>query len=347
MKKVLFASTALVAFAGAASADVALSGVAQMGLMDTNAVGVDVQFVQDIDVTFTMSGETDNGLTFGAAIDLDENAGGVGADDGGVAAFISGAFGTLTMGDTDGGFDWGMGEVALAGGSINDNETGHAGYNGNAGLDGQWDGQVLRYDHALGAFAFAVSLELKDSNNSGAANIAAPTTPAQVAAADDNVGLGVRYNLDLGGTTVALGLGYQSGTLATRNAAGAIIDLQNAKIMGVSATATLASGLSVGLNFSDLDADASLLGLGAGTATSGDYKHTGVGVGYTMGAWAFGANYGKYDRVAAGADSTGYGLAAVYDLGGGASLRLGYGSGKATAAAARATAWSFGLSMSF
>lgn len=343
MKKVLFASTALVAFAGAASADIALSGVAQMGLMDTNAAGVDVQFVQDIDVTFTMSGETDNGLTFGAAIDLDEGAAAVGADDAGVAAFISGAFGTLTMGDTDGGFDWGMGEVALAGGSINDNETTHAGYNGNAGLDGQWDGQVLRYDHTLGAFAFAVSLELKDSNNNA---FGAPSTAAQVAAADDNVGVGVRYNLDLGGTTVALGFGYQTGTDVTR-AAGVITDLQNAKVMGISATATLASGLSVGLNFSDYDADASLLGLGAGTATSDDYKHTGVGVGYTMGAWAFGANYGKYDRVAAGADSTGYGLAAVYDLGGGASLRLGYGSGKATAAAARATAWSFGLSMSF
>ncbi|WP_298259682.1 porin, partial [uncultured Litoreibacter sp.] len=81
MKKVLFASTALVAFGGAAVADVALSGRAEMGIFSQNAAfqGVapagaadGVQFFTDIDVTFTMSGETDNGLTFGASVDLDE-----------------------------------------------------------------------------------------------------------------------------------------------------------------------------------------------------------------------------------------------------------------------------------
>jgi hypothetical protein len=36
--------------------------------------GATTQFVQDIDITFTMSGTADNGTTFGAAIDLDENA---------------------------------------------------------------------------------------------------------------------------------------------------------------------------------------------------------------------------------------------------------------------------------
>ena len=69
MKKVLFATTTLVATTGFAAADVTLSGLAQMGIQ--GGENVDTTFVQDIDVTFTMSGETDNGLTFGAAIDLD------------------------------------------------------------------------------------------------------------------------------------------------------------------------------------------------------------------------------------------------------------------------------------
>ncbi|WP_298262238.1 porin, partial [uncultured Litoreibacter sp.] len=78
MKKILIASTALVSTAGIAAADVALSGRAEMGIFQQNtafsggAVGSDMQFFTDIDVTFTMSGETDNGLTFGASVDLDE-----------------------------------------------------------------------------------------------------------------------------------------------------------------------------------------------------------------------------------------------------------------------------------
>ena len=67
----------------------------------------------DIDVTFTMTGQTDTGLTFGASIDLDESDGVTGSnpDDtrgeslafdgrtqGGEVIFISGAFGTLNHG---------------------------------------------------------------------------------------------------------------------------------------------------------------------------------------------------------------------------------------------------------
>jgi outer membrane protein OmpU len=154
MKKVLFATTALVATAGVASADIALSGVAQMGVQggEDSAIATfgaeqETQFVQDIDITFTMSGTADNGLTFGAAIDLDENAANVGTDDAGVAIFVSGEWGTLTLGDTDGALDWAMQEVALGGASINDNETTHAGYRG-AYLDGSEDGQILRYDYS-------------------------------------------------------------------------------------------------------------------------------------------------------------------------------------------------------
>ena len=68
----------------------------------------------DIDVAFAMSGQTDAGPTFCASIDLDESDGaGAGGtsnafdnrDQGGEEIFISGAFGTQTMGDADGALD--------------------------------------------------------------------------------------------------------------------------------------------------------------------------------------------------------------------------------------------------
>ena len=132
MKKVLLATSALVASAGIASAQgVELSGHAEMGIIGGSAI--ETQFHTDIDVTFTMSGETDNGLTFGASIDLDESDGsGTGATavgasaafgnttQGGETVFISGSFGTLTMGDTDGAFDWALTEVAIGGAIADD-----------------------------------------------------------------------------------------------------------------------------------------------------------------------------------------------------------------------------------
>ncbi|MXW87215.1 MAG: porin, partial [Boseongicola sp. SB0673_bin_14] len=134
MKKALLASTAFVAMSGAAYAQgVTLSGFAEAGISDDGSG--DAQFHQDVDVTFKMEAMTDAGLTFGTAVDLDEDAGGVGSDDNGVAAYIKGPFGNVTLGDTDGAFDWALTEVGGAG-AIADNHTGHAGWSagGNKGL---------------------------------------------------------------------------------------------------------------------------------------------------------------------------------------------------------------------
>ena len=70
MKKVLLGTTALVMTAGVAAADVTFSGYAEIGIFDNDSD--DVQFHHDIDVKFSLSGESDNGLSFGATIDLDE-----------------------------------------------------------------------------------------------------------------------------------------------------------------------------------------------------------------------------------------------------------------------------------
>ncbi|MEJ6391088.1 porin [Gymnodinialimonas ulvae] len=358
MKKVLFATTALVASAGFASADVALSGSAQMGVQGGSGDAV-TQFVQDIDVTFTLSGETPGGITFGAAVDLDEDAGAVGTDDAGVAIFISGDFGTLTMGDTDGGFDAGMQEVNIGSpGSINDDETTHAGYSGNAGLDGTFDGQILSYSYSVSGFTITGSIEQDDG-----ATIARPFnlpddgTAADGLEADEVFGIGASYAGSFGGGSYTVGAGYQM----TQDSHAAVAGDQELSIVGVSATVALDNGLSAGINYSQIDVDLGTVIAAADRSFSG--THVAVGASYSFGDFAVHANYGEFDwdSNATVEDATGFGLAASYDLGGGLSAHVGYGDSdigsvngvltstatSATAARTDASTWSVGLNMSF
>ena len=307
MKKVLFTSTALVAFAGAAVADVSLSGRAEMGLFKTSAV--DTQFFTDIDVTFSMAGETDNGLEFGASVDLDEGGSGAAAvannaDDGGATIFIRGSFGTVTMGDTDGALDWALTEAGNVGnpGSIADDETAHAGYVGSY-LDGANDGQILRWDHTFGDFGVAVSV---DDDNGGVLG-------------GDGFAIGLKYTLDLGGTAVNLGLGYQDADT-------------DGSAVGISATAILDGGFSVGIVYADWSDNAA-------------DNNIGLGIGYTSGPISVHANYGKVEFVGGG-DASGIGLSAAYDLGGGAVVHVGYGRSDVGGAFDPQSA-SLGLGLSF
>ncbi|TDT73050.1 outer membrane protein OmpU [Litoreibacter halocynthiae] len=344
MKKILIASTALVSTAGLAAADVALSGRAEMGIYQYNAAfggpnNGGPQFFTDIDVTFTMSGETDNGLTFGASVDLDEggasapivtNPGGApvpalalpgatqnNSDDGGATIFISGGFGTVTMGDTDGALDWALTEAGNVGnpGSLADDETSHAGYVG-AYLDGANDGQILRWDYTSGAFGVAISLE--DDNGSKAANTGV------------GYAIGFKYALDLSGTTVNFGLGHQK---AADGAPGTPNDI---KATGVSVDATFANGLSAGIVYADWSS----------VGAAGPDSNIGVGLGYTTGALSMHANYGEV-KFNGGGKAKGFGLAAAYDLGGGAVVHFGYGSGKTSTAAPTGKSASLGLGLSF
>lgn len=380
MKKILFATTALVATAGIASAEVALTGSAEMGIIggDVDGDAIETQFHTDIDVTFTMTGEADNGLTFGASIDLDESDGSGacalsdndaranllgftglltingaladidgsffdGDDDvvscavrgdsaafsnteqGGETIFISAGGATLTMGDTDGAFDAAMQEVNLAAGSINDDETEHAGFSGNAGLDGTYDGQIARFDYAFSGVTASLSAEIDDSGNG-----------------DPVWGLGLRYEGDFNGVALGVGLGYQTTNTAD------VEDVFNAlvpgappvsegvsmDIIGVSVDAGFSNGLSLGVNHSVLNIDGD------------EGKHTALGVGYEMNALAIGLNWGQFT---ADGDviSSGFGLAAAYDLGGGLAAQFGYGHSNFDVLDVTANTFSLGLAMSF
>lgn len=233
MKKLLLASTALVGFAGAAAAEVALSGYAEMGIAGGDAI--ETQFHNDIAITFKLSGETDGGLQFGATVEYDDTNG-PGAINGAPgmdneSVFISGSFGKVTLGETDGALDWALTEVYM-GTSLADDHSTHSGAYWNSGLDGSYDDQVMRYEYSFGDFAAALSAELDDTGVNDAV-----------------IGLGFKWGADMGGTQVNLGLGYQTdGTL---------------DVIGVSAHAAMANGLDLRLNYVDLDVD-EWMGLGVG-----------------------------------------------------------------------------------
>ena len=331
MKKLLIASTALVATAGMAAADISMSGYAEIGMTD-NGGAVGMEMHSDMDVTFKLSGASDNGLTFGASIDLDEVSGGIASTGGPHAIHVSGAFGTLTMGDTDGALDKANAEVASLT-SISDNHTAHAGYNGGAGLD---SGDILRYDTTVAGFGISASIGQSD-----------------VAVANDVMGYGVTTTLG----TVAVSAAYQAdntqditavsakttigGLTITANYSEATM-AQTAAVPGVDASIVAATSTAVAYN---------ILAVTAVDAINNSYEHSALGLAYTINGVNLHANFGTYDYDD-GSKADGYGLAANYSLGGGATVMVGYGNGNARATAATAQAadvstFSVGLGLSF
>jgi len=116
MKKLLIASTALVATAGMASADITISGSAAAGIHSGlhNPGGTTAQddgIYSNAGVAFALSGATDNGISFSASVDvmagskIDAGDFELDPDDDGAmdlgAVSMSGTFGTLTF-DNDG-----------------------------------------------------------------------------------------------------------------------------------------------------------------------------------------------------------------------------------------------------
>lgn len=117
MKKVLFATSALVLSAGFASAEVALSGDGRMGVIYD---GNDAQFSSRARVKFTLTGESDAGLSFGGAFRVDQEsdytAGNTESNRSAArgtagAVWISGTYGKLSMGDVVGAAEAAIGDL--------------------------------------------------------------------------------------------------------------------------------------------------------------------------------------------------------------------------------------------
>jgi outer membrane protein OmpU len=290
MKKLLLASSALVLVAGAASAEITLSGSARMGLTYTdNGTTTTESFSSRVRIVFTASGETDTGLTFGASMRADQNGGNTdGTANGDSTVFISGAFGKLTMGDVSGAADALVGQTSGVGYGPNDGlqEIGFIGTTKTAAY----------YEYTTGGFTFGLGA-------------------GQLSSTRDELNVGVKYSAN--GYSVALGWETTDGNTAAPAlftgappvVVPATVYAEDLISLGASATFGTAT---VKARVSDSDIN------GKDTTWS-------LSVDYVAGPTtitAFYTDFGNTIQVVAD-DTQHIGIGAAYDLGGGATVAGG------------------------
>jgi len=228
MRKFLLSTSALAGAAllsSAALADVSISGSfewdyaakdSNVDANDGNAMGHD----QEVHITFT--NKTDSGLTISASNQLKTSSGGM--DDTSVS--ISGGFGTLTLGQTDGASDkYGMNALGLTAeeetGTLNSGAGTTASIStSTAGADGNGN-KVSYHIPAVGGLTAGVSVATNT-----------------ISGDDDMNSVGFNYALNTGGAAVKIG--YSSSS--TETAGGTDIDGTsmgvNIVMNGISVTAS-------------------------------------------------------------------------------------------------------------
>ncbi len=202
MKNILLATTALVATAGFAAADVTMSGHATFGAISVD--GSDFELESDIDLYVTGTTETDGGLTLTATVEM-EDLGGAGYNKTSGAnvtqtiVSVAGGFGTLTFGNTDGALDKNLTESFRIYRGID-----FEGWGGR--VDNADNGEILRYDYSANGFNVSLSY----------------------AGADDAFGIGASWKGEVGnGMQLSAGIGYEDGDLGDLFGASVGIDVNN------------------------------------------------------------------------------------------------------------------------
>lgn len=293
MKKVLFATSALVLSAGFASAEVAVSGDGRMGVIYD---GNDAQFSSRARVKFTLTGESDSGLSFGAAFRVDQenyssNSLRSAAKGTGGAIWISGTYGKLSMGDTVGATEAAIGdlpEVGYTEGSFGGDieEINYLVGDGN-NLD---QGPNILYEYTINNISFYASAS--DGVNT---DPLAPTLAGAVPAVDTAstaYSLAAKYEA----SNFWASLGYSKHGDESEIAIGGEGSFNNFKVKGVYAS------------YDD---------------SARDYT-AGIGLSYQMDAILLKGFYRKDKWDVVGEDNyDAWGIGADYDLGGGAVLAGG------------------------
>jgi outer membrane protein OmpU len=324
MKKVLFATTAFAALAagGSAMADITLYGSARLGLYYNDDAENELQTTSRTRFGVTMSGETDSGITFGADMRADHTVNDD-ADSGQQGeAFVSGAFGTLSFGDTNGADEQWVGDLngdlSLTGLGEYD-ETAFVSNGGTFAEDDTYDfaenaeaRPTIRYDFDIAGFGLSLS------SNSGLTDI----------------GVGTGYQGTVAGIDLELGLGYYNfAGFTTDDVLGVVVDpdteLPVTDIIEEGAEIDDGEQYSAVLGFGAFGADMNVIYTHA-TANDLAYQTAGIGGEYTFDAVTVGAYYrivfdtdGFEDVIDLDSDDDVYGLTASYDLGGGARIAGG------------------------
>ncbi|MCA3438043.1 MAG: porin [Rhodobacter sp.] len=357
MKNLLLASTALVAFAGAAAAEVAISGSGRLGIVYNNSILNDnlirspdggltrsadsgFLFSSRVRVVFTLTQETDAGVSFGASIRADNASAGNEGKAGSV--FMSGAFGKISMGDVDGAAESAVGNVSGVG-YTNLNDLNEAFYlqQGNSDLNSnekisEFALPAALYEYSTGGFTGYVALGNPagiDLTTAGRATEffdtfikvgkeRKKTKAVSNLVIDAAYGLGAKYSVD----NYSVGLGYESidisgirtdfgadgvkgGTDDTESIYANTIDNW---IIGGSATF---SGFTLKAQY------------GEGSGDTEDITQFAFSGDYTFDAWTLTAFYRDIEvKRSNGLDTAQtqpFGFGVTYDLGGGASIEAG------------------------
>lgn len=259
MKKILLASTALVMTAGAAAADLAISGSAQMGLEFDDSAVEETTYNAEVGVTFDMSGETDGGLSFGATtIHLVSQNGTVDNDD--TWVWVSAAGATASMGAvTEADRLIGLPDLGLDGLGFDDVVEGFSG--DDLTVEDGSNAANTNLTYAMGAITVAVSGAIGDADDpySVGGKYDAGTFAVAIGYGDDGAG----NNATTAGLTGSFGPVALTGLYTDNDLRGEAYGVTAAYEMG-------AATVTVGYADNDEDTDASY----------------GVGVAYDLGGGA-------------------------------------------------------------
>lgn len=323
MKKVLFATTALLATASMASAEIKFSGLARFGIgyledrSETNDNIDDTILVSRFRLNIDGTAETDGGVEFSARVRLqaDEDAGTGEAN----AASLSGArfsaiYGGLRVdaGNVSGAFD------NLA--NYFGNEPGLESFIGQAsGVDYEFlafsstgaGANAVFFQYAVGDFAFGASYDQNTENNGNAALSGADQWDVSVTYTFNNITGALAY-----GETDASGDGDDPSLLV----------------------------LTLGADFGDFNVTA-FIADDKTEVEETDGTAWGLSAAYNVGsALTLLAAYGDGN---ADEDTQQYGIGARYDLGGGVSLRGGIGNNDCDACEDSQLRADFGVNFNF
>jgi len=346
MKNVLFATTATAALlvgAAASAQGIALFGDARLGLgynidndggvlIEDGDTPDDLRAISRVRFGVNMTGESDSGITFGATIRADNSTGGQGGsgEQSGQrsgSVFVSGSWGTLTYGDTNGADEQWVGDVpgdySLTGlGELD--ETRFISNGGDFGTDSGSNfaanpvaRPTVRYDFDIMGFGLSLS------SNRDLTDIA----------------VGTGYSADFGGGSWSAGVGYNKfdSFITTGTPSLVLIDTNGDGIGDTLETLVDAEefpdgeqwsvglkgtydAFGFGLTYTKLNSDTSDIG-------EFDADNLLIGASFGWDAWSFGAVYGKILSAEGelsdldGDDS--FELSAQYDLGGGATVNFG------------------------
>ncbi|MWD28532.1 porin [Aquicoccus sp. SCR17] len=286
MKKVLFATTALVATAGVAAADVSFGGYGRFGILYTEGAAQETTIESRLRLNIDATAESDNGLAFNARFRIQ-------ADDSGTVANTGSINGAL-FGVTAGGLNVQVGNIS-----------------------GAIDSQAGMYNHTVGLSGLGYHNVIANSGTSFATGYWAFDTYSSTGAGRN----GVRVSYGMGNFNVIASYSDMRPTGGTeRSAITASFDVNDWTVsVGYQESSLDSEDKLTGIVAGSLGVADVTLGV---ADNDGDLKYL-VGADFQVGAATTITLFVTDDDDVAATD-TAYGVGVNHDMGGGTSIRGGF-----------------------